>query len=131
MMKAYKTELVSLVSALGLLSMLAFASSAVAADGAQRGPGFDGPMIISERMADRLGLDDVQRESVKNILDAAKPEFDALRDRVEADIKAVLTEEQLAELDQMKQRMRDGVREGKGRRGGKRGGNPESEAETS
>lgn len=123
-MRAYKTELVGLVSALGLLSMLAFASSAIAADGAQRGPGFDGPMIISERMADRLGLDDVQRESVKNILDAAKPEFNALRDRVEADIKAVLTEEQLAELDQMKQRMR----EGKGRRGGKRDGQSEAES---
>jgi Spy/CpxP family protein refolding chaperone len=130
-MKAYKTEFVGLVSAIGLLSMLAFTSSAFAADGPKRGAGLDGPMIVSERMADRLGLDDVQRESVKNILEAAKPEYEALRNRVEADIKAVLTEEQVAELEQMKQRMRDGVREGKGRRGGKRGGDQESEAETS
>jgi Spy/CpxP family protein refolding chaperone len=107
-MKAYKTEFVGLLSALGLLSLLAFATSAGAEDGPRHGPGFDGPMFISERMADRLELDDVQRAQVRNILEAAKPEFEALRDRVKTEIEAVLTEEQLAELEQMKHHRRGG-----------------------
>ncbi len=100
-MKTYKTEFIGLVAALGLLSMLAFASSAFAGDG-PKGE-FAGPAMISERMADRLELDDTQRQQVQNILDAARPEFVALRDRVQAEIEAVLTEEQLAELESAKQ----------------------------
>ena len=107
-MKAYKSEFLGSLSALGLL---AFASSAVAADG----HGFDRPMMITERMAERLELDETQRQSIQNIIEAAKPEFEALRDRVQAEVEAVLTEEQLAELEELKERGR-----GKGDRRRKR-----------
>jgi Spy/CpxP family protein refolding chaperone len=104
-MTTYKTEFIGLVTALGLLSMLAFASSAFANDG-NKGE-FARPAMISERMADRLGLDETQRQQVQNIIDAAKPEFEALRDRVQAEIEAVLTEEQLVELEAAKQRRQE------------------------
>jgi Spy/CpxP family protein refolding chaperone len=110
-MKAYKSEFLGFLSALGLLGLLAFASSAVAADG----PGFDRPVMITERMAERLELDETQRQSIQNIIEAAKPEFEALRDRVQAEVEAVLTEEQLAELEERKERGR-----GKGDRRRKR-----------
>lgn len=116
-MKAYRNELLGLATALALLSMLAFASSAYADDGPRRGHGMDGPVLISERMADRLGLDETQRQSVQNILDAARPEFEALRERVQAEIEAVLTEEQLAELETMKQRGRGSFDRPRGKRG--------------
>lgn len=47
-----------------------------------RGPGrgFSDPSKMIERMADHLGLDDAQRQSVANIVTASKPEFEALRD---------------------------------------------------
>lgn len=47
-----------------------------------RGPGrgFRDPSMMIERMADHLGLDDAQRQSVANIVAASKPEFEALRD---------------------------------------------------
>jgi len=108
-MKAYKSEFLGLLSALGLLGLLAFASSAVAADGAKDGiggQGFNGPVIVTERMAERLGLDETQVQSIQNIIEAAKPEFEALRDRVQAEVEAVLTEEQLAELEELKERGR-------------------------
>lgn len=110
-MKAYKTEFLGLLSAFGLLCLLAFATSAVAADGPKDrigGSGFDGSAIITKRLADRLELDETQRQNVQNIIEAARPEFEALRDRVQAEIEAVLTEEQLAELEQIKERMREG-----------------------
>ena len=47
----------------------------------QRGRDFDGPGFLSERATELLGLDDAQSQQVKNILEAAKPEFDALRER--------------------------------------------------
>ena len=43
------------------------------------GPGMPG--VIAGRMAERLGLDDVQRQSVMNVMDAARPEFEALREQ--------------------------------------------------
>jgi Spy/CpxP family protein refolding chaperone len=66
-------------------------------------------------MAERLELDETQRQSIQNIIEAAKPEFEALRDRVQAEVEAVLTEEQLAELEELKERGR-----GKGDRRRKR-----------
>lgn len=45
-----------------------------------RGRGFGDPSMIIERMAENLGLDDAQRQSVANIVAASKPEFAALRD---------------------------------------------------
>lgn len=55
------------------------------------GPGFGMPPIEMriERLARHLELDDVQRETVENILDAAKPELDALRERLRANHEAL------------------------------------------
>lgn len=39
------------------------------------------PGAISDRMADRLGLDESQAQSVTNVMEAARPEFEALRER--------------------------------------------------
>ena len=39
---------------------------------------------LSERMADRLGLDETQRQSVQNIQLAARPEITALRERMQS-----------------------------------------------
>jgi Spy/CpxP family protein refolding chaperone len=87
-MKAYRTEFASLALAIVVLTLLAFASAANADDG--RGDGYGnrtgmerGPMIPA-RILDRLDLDDTQRQTVDNIFEAAKPEFDALRARKQA-----------------------------------------------
>ena len=47
------------------------------------GGGFGGSGQLSERMADRLGLDETQRQSVQNIQLAAQPEISALRERMQ------------------------------------------------
>ena len=49
--------------------------------GEHRGPrrGFGDPAMMIERMAEHLELDDTQRQSITNIVDASKPEFAALR----------------------------------------------------
>ena len=120
------------------------------------GPGFGMPHpgMISERMAERLGLDEAQRESVDNIMSAAKPEIKALREkakanrdalkeldasdpevqniaisngelateatllfaRVRGEINAVLTDEQRAELAELKEHKADRRAERKERR---------------
>lgn len=87
--------------------LLALVSSAVLATGAYAdfdgkkgrgdrqfgGPGFGmpNPGMISERMADRLDLDDTQRESVESIMSAAKPEIKALREQLRANHDALKT----------------------------------------
>ena len=43
--------------------------------------GFSFPGMVSERMAERLELDEVQTQSVRNVMEAARPEFEALRER--------------------------------------------------
>ena len=115
-MKTYKTTIISLASAVALVSFLAFASSAVAERGDHRGLHFGGPAFMLERMADRLDLDETQRQQIENILMAAKPEFEALRDRVKAEVEAVLTEEQLAQLEADKARMEQRLDEAAQRR---------------
>jgi len=92
-MKMYRTEVASLVFAIVILTLLAFASAANADDGRggaygdrsgmQRGP------MISARMLDRLDLDDTQRQTVDNIVEAARPEFDALRERKQSNRTAL------------------------------------------
>ena len=42
-----------------------------------------------ERMANHLNLDDIQRQTVQNILDAAQAEIDALRERGKANHDAM------------------------------------------
>ena len=107
-MKAYKSELLGLLTALGLLSMLAITASAYAEDGrkAAHGPGLHGPAMMSERMAERLGLDESQEQQVRDIIESAKPEFEALRARVLNDINAVLTPEQQEQFAEAQERMR-------------------------
>lgn len=115
-MKTYKSEFLGLCSAIGLLGFLAFAPGAHA--DSHPGPAMDGPRLpgaelMRERMADRLELDDTQRQQIANILEAARPEFEALRERVQGEIDAVLTDEQREKLENSRARMRDG----RGRRG--------------
>ena len=63
----------------------AFAINAQANPRAQMfgGPGFGipDPEIMIEHMADHLDLDDTQRASIENILEAVQPEAEALRER--------------------------------------------------
>src|SRR5210317_1388558 len=72
--------------------------TAVPTTGAIAGSGFGGgPMpgvlgnleFMIERMADHLDLTDDQRVSIENILKAAKPEIEALRDQAMANRDAL------------------------------------------
>lgn len=106
-MKTYKTEMIGLFSSVALLSLLAFASSAHAERGPKHGADFGGPGFAVERMAERYGLDETQRQQIENIIAAAQPEFQALRERMQSEVEAVLTEEQLAEFEADKERMKE------------------------
>ena len=82
---------------LAVLSMAAFASVAEAhrpgGPSALIGGGPNGafgrPGLMLEHMADHLDLDDSQRQAVTNILEAAKPEIEALREQVRANREAL------------------------------------------
>ena len=94
-MKTYKSEIAGLLMAVGLLFTLAISTSAYAEPKGDRGFGGPGlglplPARISERMADRLGLDENQRQVVENIMEAAKPEFQALREGTRSNRDALL-----------------------------------------
>ena len=58
-------------------------------DGHGRGHDAGGPAAVYRRMVDHLGLDEAQAEAVRNILDTARPELEALRERGEANRSAV------------------------------------------
>jgi Spy/CpxP family protein refolding chaperone len=45
--------------------------------------------MMIRHMTERLDLDDAQRESVKNIMEAAKPELKALREKFRANQEAL------------------------------------------
>lgn len=47
------------------------------------------PELMLEHMADHLDLTDEQRDAVRNILQAAQPEIEALRDQVRANRDAI------------------------------------------
>lgn len=92
-MKTKKAVLLTIVS-VAVLSTAAFAAAGEGRRGPDRdfgGPGFGmpepGKMI--ERMADRLDLDEAQHESLTNIVSAAKPQIDALREKARANRKAL------------------------------------------
>lgn len=57
------------------------------------GPGFGipDPEIMLEHMADYLDLDDAQRASIENILEAVRPEAEALRERFRENHEALHT----------------------------------------
>ena len=92
-MNTKKAGLLAFVT-VAMLSTIAFAGGKDGRPGPDRhfgGPGFGMPdpgMIIG-RMAERLDLDDAQRESVKNIMDAAKPELKVLREQLRANHEAL------------------------------------------
>lgn len=78
---------------LAALSMAAVSAPAVADRGGP--PGFPGggafrdPGLMIEHMADHLDLDETQRAQVQNIMEAAKPEFEALREQKRANREAL------------------------------------------
>ena len=92
-MNTRKAGLLAFVT-VAMLSTIAYAGSNDGRPGPGRhggGPGFGMPdpgMMIG-RMAERLDLDDAQRESVKNIMEAAKPELQALREQFRANQEAL------------------------------------------
>ena len=104
-MMSYKAGITSLAAVTATALLLASTSCAVAGRGRDHRPHFGMPGFFIERMAERLDLDDTQRQEIENILLAAKPEFEALRDRVKAEVEAVLTAEQLAQLEADKARI--------------------------
>lgn len=53
------------------------------------GFGMPDPGMMIERMARHLELDDTQRESVKNIMEAAKPEMKTMREQFRANLDAL------------------------------------------
>ncbi|MDH3621178.1 MAG: Spy/CpxP family protein refolding chaperone [Gammaproteobacteria bacterium] len=92
-MNSSKAAFLALVST-AMLSASAFACDGEGRRGPDRqfgGPGFGipAPGMIMGRMADRLDLDDTQRESVKNIMESAKPELQALREKLRANHDAL------------------------------------------
>ena len=77
---------------LAVFAMAAPLTSAYAASGFGPGlfPGGPGdPALMLEHMADHLDLTDEQRVSVENILQAAKPEIEAIRDQARANREAI------------------------------------------
>ncbi len=53
------------------------------------GGGFGAPGHFSDKMADRLELDETQRQAMQNIQLAAEPEITALRERMQANREAM------------------------------------------
>ena len=89
-MKMYTVMLLAVVSTLALST-----SANAEFGGGPRGlfgpgAGFPGPELMFEHIADHLELDDTQRESVQNILEAAKPELEALRDQARSNREALM-----------------------------------------
>ena len=92
-MNTRKAGLLAFVT-VAMLATIAYAGSSEGRHGPDRrfgGPGFGMPdpgMMIG-RMAEHLDLDDTQRENVKNIMEAAKPELKALREQFSANHEAL------------------------------------------
>ena len=81
---------------LAMLTTLALAATAYAEPGGgQHGqpgasfPGLAGPGLKLGRMAKHLELDEAQQQSIENILEAARPEFHALRTDFRANRQAL------------------------------------------
>ena len=90
MMKRYTIALLALVSRATFSTVaLAERGGPPVPFGAGPGFGFGGPGLMLEHMADHLDLDDAQRETVQNIVEAARPELEALREQVRANREAL------------------------------------------
>lgn len=82
------------IALLAAVPLVAISTAALAERGGPSGMlggglGFPGPGPKLERMADHLDLDDAQRDAVSNILEAAQPEIEALRERIRANREAL------------------------------------------
>lgn len=55
----------------------------------REGPGMHAPEEMLSRMTEMLDLDENQSQSIRNIVDAAKPQFDSLRERSRANRDAL------------------------------------------
>ncbi|MDJ0749016.1 MAG: Spy/CpxP family protein refolding chaperone [Woeseiaceae bacterium] len=79
------------IALLAAVSLAVISSAALAERGGPPGMfgGFPGPGLMLEHMADHLDLDDAQRDAVNNILEAAKPEIEALREKARANREAL------------------------------------------
>ena len=84
-------QLSLLLAGMALLSSgYAFADHHGGDRGFRHGPGMgDNPVAFLERVTDRLDLDEAQQTEVGNVLEAARPEFRALRDRGQANREAM------------------------------------------
>ena len=92
-MRMRKTALLALLTS-GLLAASAYADFDDKKGPRGRhfdGPGFGMPStgMMMGRIAEHLDLDEAQRESVDNIMSAAKPEIKALRERAKANHDAL------------------------------------------
>jgi Spy/CpxP family protein refolding chaperone len=82
---------------LTLIAVVLFATSGLDAEAHPRGAAFQpgpgmgapDPTMVIEHLADHLDLDDAQRESVQSILEAMRPEAEALRSRFAANHEAL------------------------------------------
>ena len=77
------------VALMAFITLAAFSATVHAGFGPGPGFGFGGPELMLEHMADHLDLDDAQRDAVQNILEAAKPEIDSLREQFRANRDAL------------------------------------------
>ncbi len=68
-----------------------------------------------EHLADQLGLDARQQDSVRAILERHHGAFRVIRDQIGVELRAVLTEDQLQRFEDMKSEMR--LHKGRHRRG--------------
>ncbi len=90
-MKTQRTEILILLSSVGALFLLAYASAATAEPN-ERNKGRDsyaGRAMFSERSLERLDLDDTQRQSIENIIATAKPDIETLREQSRANREAL------------------------------------------
>ena len=89
-MKMYTVMLLAVVSTLALST-----SANAEFGGGPRGlfgpgAGFPGPGMMFEHIAEHLDLDETQRASVQNILEAARPELEALREQARSNREALM-----------------------------------------
>ncbi|AHF05585.1 hypothetical protein MARPU_12505 [Marichromatium purpuratum 984] len=89
--------------AVGLLTAAPIALAMPFGPGYGYGPGDDLPMPMA-RMADRLDLDDAQREQVRVILDEARQAREQQQLETRKRIDELLTDEQRAERDRLSER---------------------------
>ena len=74
-----------------LVMTAAFSANAYSKPGPMfgAGHGFGNPELMLEHMADYLDLDDAQRQTVENIIEAHKPQIQALREQARSNREAL------------------------------------------